>query len=269
MKKKAHAIPLAFALCGTMAHGETNEQFERFTLDSNPNKPAFIKIEDLNGDNKPEILVSMFGNSPAGSGSVEIYSKGEGLDSWQKNRLPGSETRFPAEVSIYDVNQDGLKDIILPGGFLACTSFPFGHCGSMNWFPQQTDGSFEAVNLLKGKKQFYHHVQYVDFDFDGIKDIVAVGEEKGLWGDGSSVLQYFKGNSSAKGFETTPRDVVKGLGSFPTVLDMDGDGDWEVFSSEYFGSKGSFSWVDQNDAGDWQRYYIDSTVGKTIQLAFL
>ncbi len=265
--KKASAT-LIMVAWSTSTIAATHEKFQRIVLDRSPNKPAFIAIEDLNADGKFEVIVSMFGNSPAGSGSVEIYKQGSSLESWTKTRLSGSETRFPNEVSVYDVNGDGRKDIILPGGFLACT-FPFGACGSLNWFQQNADGSFKVNNLIKGQSRFYHHVQFVDWDFDGIKDLVAVGEEKGLSGDGSSILQYFKGNKTALGFETKPKDVFKGLGSFPTVLDIDGNGDWEVFSSEYFGSAGSFAWLDQAANGTWQRYYIDSGVGKTIQLQFV
>ena len=52
-------------------------------------------------------------------------------------------------------------------------------------------------------------------------------------------------------------------------MDLDQDGEWEVYSPEYFGSKGSFSWVKKNDSGAWERYYIDSSVGKSIQLSFV
>ena len=242
--------------------------FEEIELDASPAGPAFIKASDLNNDGKPEVIVSMFGNSPVSAGSVEIYAMGSDIYTWTKTQLAGSDTRFPNEVGVYDVNEDGRKDIILPGGFLACT-FPFGSCGSMNWYLQEEDGSFSQKHLAAGRSRFYHHVQFVDFDFDGKKDIVAVGEEKGSFDDGSSLLQYFKGDESLLGFARTPTDVTVGLGSFPTVIDIDNNGDWEVFSSEYFGSTGSFSWVDQDETGTWNRYYVDSTVGKSIQFEFV
>ena len=263
-------VPIAILSLGTTSIGlaGTNKAFTRYTVDDSASKPAFIKISDLDGDGKPEILVSMFGRSPITNGSVALYKGGQDLGSWEKKTIEGSKTKFPNSITIADVNQDGKKDIILPSGFLPCI-FPFGNCGSLRWFAQQEDGSFKYNKLLSGQKRFYHHVEFVDFDQDGIKDIVAVGEEKGMRSDGSSVLQYFKGNDSELRFETKPTNITPGLGSFPRVLDLDNDGDWEVFSSEYFGSKGSFSWIDQDAQGEWQRYYIDSTVGKSIQISFV
>ncbi|SMF58146.1 FG-GAP repeat domain-containing protein [Pseudobacteriovorax antillogorgiicola] len=267
MKRPIGALLLNLAIA-TSIHGQTHSNFEKIVIDESPDKPAFISLHDLDSDGSKEIIVSMFGNSPAGSGSIYIYSRDpENSEAWVKRKLEGSDTRFPNSVTVADVNSDGRLDIIAPGGFLACT-FPFGNCGSMQWFEQKQDGNFVKHGLLSGKKRFYHHVEYVDFNGDGLKDLVAVGEEKSAFGDGSSEVHLFPGVDSNDRFGSQYSVIAKGLGSYPSVRDLDQDGDWEIFSSEYFGSSGSFAWLDQGTDGQWNRYYIDNSVGKTIQLKF-
>ena len=258
---------LLCSLSAMSSYAGVDSNYSKTLLDGRADKPAFVKITDLDGDDTSEIIVSMFGGSPMTSGSVYIYKQVAG--EWTKSKLPGSNTRFPNSITVEDINGDGLKDIILPSGFLACTSFPFGYCGGMQWYAQNPDNTFTVKTLLKKKKRFYHHVEFVDFDHDGKKDLVAVGEEKGLRGEGSSELHVFRGNDSDRMFETKPTVITDGLGSYPRVIDMDQDGDWEVFSSEYFGSKGSFSWINQDEKGKWQKHYIDADVGKSIQISFV
>jgi hypothetical protein len=88
---------------------------------------------------------------------------------------------------------------------------------------------------------------------------------------------WFKGDASSElRFDPTPRSIGDGMGSFPSVADIDGDGDLDVASAEYFvkqpdGSKESFAWFERltdpdaaNPAGTWMRHTIDAQSGPSI-----
>ena len=261
------ALLLSISLLAQIALSQTSSLFIRHTVDSHPDRPAFVKVGDLDGDGRQEILVSMFAASPLSSGHLAMYRlEGEGFFNFKKTKLAGFNTRFPNDPAIEDVNSDGLKDVILPSGFLPCL-FPLGSCGGITLLIQDENGQFHSQIITQKQKRFYHHIAYVDWDNDGIKDIIAVGEEKNLLSDGSSKLHFFKGNQNSTPFTRRPKEIANGLGSFPVVMDIDHDGSLEVLSSEYFGSKGSFSWVDKTPSGRYERYYIDNAAGKAIQFS--
>jgi FG-GAP-like repeat len=239
-------------------------------VDSRPNKPAFIHVADLDTDGSPEIIVSAFGGSgPFGSGNVAIYKRRNlsDLSSWTKQILPGSNgTKFPNKVSTLDVDGDGDLDIVVPSGFLACIPF---NCGALAWYERTTSG-WTKHTLVTGKSRFYHHVNFVDLDGDGLKDFVTVAEQKGVSGDGSAEVQLFRGARTADRFVKTPVKLADGLGSIPTVFDIDNDGDLDIASAEYFGSRGSFAWLENTGSlTRWNKHYIDTTSGKSIELSFV
>jgi len=247
--------------------------FASTVIDAAPDKPAFVGAEDLDGDGYKELIVSKFANSgPTGAGYVDIYKMATpgNFMAWNKTRVL-ENIKFPAVTSYKDIDGDGDLDIIVPGGFLACTP---GSCGMMAWL-EQTPGGWVNHTLVSGQQRFYHHADWADIDGDGIKDLVACGEEKGLFGDGTTETHYFKGNTTADRFAKTPVKIFSpGLGSVPSLHDIDNDGDLDLFSGEYFGSAGSFAWL-RNKGGNggqesnWEKFYIDNQHGKAIQFSFI
>ena len=113
----------------------------------------------------------------------------------------------------------------------------------------------------KGSALFYHHVEFVDVSGDKVKDAVTVGESKGIFDAGKAQTQIFLGDASAPDrLNKTPQNVGPGLGSLPTVLDIDGDGDLDIASAEHFVKGESAAWFERKGSV-WKAHVIAAAVG--------
>jgi hypothetical protein len=245
------------------AQANEPEAFATFFIDANPDRPAWIKITDLDGDGQPELVVSVFAkSSPAGAGYVAIYKRQGGLGVWRKTVLPGSQgTKFANDVTISDVDEDGDLDIIVPAGFLATTPFS---SGAIAWYENLGGNTWKKHTLFEKQKLFYHYVEHVDIDGDGIRDFVTVAERVG-----ATEVQYFKGKGKGV-FSTTACVLYRNvLGSIPTVVDLDGDGDPDIVSAQFFVPGASAAWLENIGGGTWRHHVITDQVGPSIQFALI
>ena len=240
--------------------------YETIVIDPAPEKPAFILSNDINGDGFPELIVSKFaGSGPTGSGALDIYSMDTPGDprKWKKQRV-ADKIKFPNMVTVDDVNGDSKPDILLPYGFLACTP---GKCGGIEWL-ENTGGGWTRHTVITNYGRFFHRAKLVDMDGDGIKDILAVGEEKGLTGAGSAEVYMFKGAGGGS-FSSKPAFVDAGMGALFDAGDVDGDGDTDMVSPVFFGRKTSFAWLENSAPGVWKRHAIDNTSGGGMQITLV
>ncbi len=265
-------------------------RFTQRTVDDAIPGPAFAHTADVNGDGQLDVIASAFGKSSGfgiPSGEVRIYQYDGDFDRWRHSNIVASEdgVYFPNHVTTADIDGDGDLDAFVPHGFLACT-VPFvgpGNCGGLRWYENlggaDADRWQAHVIVDSGAPLFYHQVEFIDFDGDGIRDIVTVGEKKGgfFFDPDRAQAQWFKGTSGPERFETTPRIMGEGLGSIPTVRDIDGDGDLDVASAEFFApGNDSFTWFERvadpspaNPAGLFERHVIDNDSGPSIMLTFV
>ncbi len=246
--------------------------------------PAFVSVGDINKDNKPDIVVSAFGKigmTGVPDGQVIAYLQGATLNDWTAVPVITEKDgyKFPNATSLEDVDGDGDLDIFLPAGFMACTSVPLGRaCGGLAWVENQNPKFIVHRIVDKGSDLFYHHVEYVDFDGDTVKDIVTTGEESKkapITGQVTqqAVVQWFKGKLAQNLDDLFDAKEVKkigdGLGSFPRVHDVDGDGDLDIVSAEFFVKDGSFAWMERKQDGTFTRHVINDNSGPSIMLSLV
>jgi hypothetical protein len=231
---------------------------------------AFSTLGDLDGDGRAEVVATSFGKvagfGPTTGGTVASYHRTDA--GWQRADIitPADGIQFPNEPTLADVDGDGLTDVVQPGGFFICTP-----CGSLSWWHQTPAHTWQRHDLVAaGNPAFFHRAELVDIDGDGDRDLVTVAETAA-----SATTVVFPGTGT--GFDTTPVALGEGLGSLPTVVDVDHDGDLDIASAQYFSRNGSFAWLERvasgpaggagSEYGVYTKHVIAADLGGAIQLS--
>ncbi|GAA3217345.1 hypothetical protein GCM10010468_40000 [Actinocorallia longicatena] len=258
--------------------------FTRHVVDPALPGAAFAIAADVLGGPAPELVASGFGTflfppggppvQPAG-GELAIYRKGGSLDEWTKVPVFGAEEKiaFPNMPAAADVDRDGDRDLIVPGGFFQCAP---AKCGSLTWWERQRTAWKRHDLVAPGSGPlFYHKAVVADLDRDGRRDLVTIGEAfpapvallPGL-PPANAWVQMFPGLRGG-GFATTPVTLGPGGGALPEVADVDRDGDLDVASAQYFQPGASHVWLEQTRKDGFVPHVIDTGEGKAIQLSLV
>ncbi len=217
-------------------------------------------VGDINGDGRVDFL-NAFGwwEQPAdrpSSGSSTWRYHPAAFGRWTRSS-PGG-----AEMAVYDVNGDGLNDVV--------TSLQ-AHGWGLSWFEQKkaADGSrsfvehpimtdFSTKNAGGVTFSQLHGATYADIDGDGLQDFIT---GKRFWSHldtfidpdphGPPVLYVYRTVRNAKapgGAEFIPELIHNrsGVGSHLSVVDLDKDGSAEIITST---KRGTFIfWNNWKDA---------------------
>ncbi len=242
--------------------------FVEHVVDASLPGAAFVVRAQVKGDARPEIVASSFVNAVGGPGRVSVYEPGATLDDWTRSDVvtPADGIRFPNEPTVGDLDGDGDADVVVTGGFFPC-EFSGTPCGTLAWF-EQTSGGWVRHDLVGPGSPAYHRAVLTDVDGDGVNDLVTVAETAT-----TATTEWFRGTTSGNRFEATPRTIGSGGGALPVVADVDGDGDDDVISGEFFTGARSFVWFERQadpspsqPAGQWADHTITAALGGGFQV---
>jgi polysaccharide export outer membrane protein len=188
-----------------------------------------LTIADLNNDGKPDIVGGVVGRP-----SVAIwYGQGDGSVS-KPAFLPFKADVY--SVAAADVNEDGLKDLIL--------AVQQEISGVMVWL-NNTDGAWKR-GLAPTSINEYQSVRTADIDMDGHMDIIAANSTTDFHGG----IQLWLGNGRGGwNFEAGP--TITGKYMDAVVADFNGDGRPDIAGAGW-GTYGSLRVWLGDGSGGWK-----------------
>lgn len=293
------AIGCAILACGLIACGvqdkltpasAADKRFEVFTVKDPQQSAAFLAVDDVDGDGISEIILTTLLEltipgppGPYSRGAVRLFRTQGGLEGpWEENVLIATTDPegypFINTPQVMDVDEDGIKDIIVQTGFLSTLG------GAQFWLkgPDFSSSNYfapETTRFLTG--YFWHEVAQIDLDGDGLLDIVTTSvQTQDLVNNPGNPLGSPDGNEKMRvewhrhlgDGEFAYQILAEGIGGvFIKAHDVDADGDQDLLLTQFFGppAEPSIVWMENQQApaldndyvGLWETHTVDSTIG--------
>lgn len=164
--------------------------------------------------------------------STIIWLENNGQGSFISHVITLTNNSTAAELLIADMNNDGKKDIVLPGF-------------KLTWYANNGAGSFTEV-MIDGSFYDSFSCKVADMDGDGDNDLVGFQQRNF---NGNYSVGWYE-NLDGRGNFSTYRSIysVIGYGGYSEEVhlgDMDSDGDKDILSGR--GSDGTLGWFENLD----------------------
>jgi len=202
-----------------------------------------LKVADINGDRRPDIVVNGVWFQNAGALSAQ---------EWQTRSYTSTWSWPHAFIDVGDVDGDGHGDIVL------APSEPAGKRYRVSWFSGRNLTSAEwPENIVDGDVETVRHfVAVADMDNDGNTDIITASMHQGSAPHEVTVyLNIDEGRRWSK-------QPISFRGSHSMrLVDVDGDSDWDVFGANWSGKHQEVKlWENltcPSDGTGWVRHVVD------------
>lgn len=206
--------PFAFFKLKLDSQGKGTGEFEQFTITKGAGGHGF-GCGDVNGDGRPDFVFSGgWHEGPADPFDTDAYV-------WHPEFNLGAAS---VPVIVYDVNEDGLNDLIVGES----------HNYGLNWYEQGLENgnrTWTKHEFEKGRAQ-YHDLQLHDIDNDGELELITGkryrahnGHDPG--GHDPVGLYYYelnKGDFQRVTIDYGSPEIASGAGIYFWVDDVDGNG---------------------------------------------
>lgn len=205
------------------------------------NYASSVQANDLDGDGDLDVVFQMR-SSGFNISRIVWHENTDGIGHFGPQQVIGDGSAF----SVSDLDGDRDLDVLIAGVFDSGVE-PWLARGTLSWY-ENIDGSGNfGPSILIGEGT---SMLATDVDQDGDIDVFA-GSAYG--GFGSSDLFFYENVGNGAVFSGKTQI---GVGHPVDVLDVDGDGDLDLLSAEYWDSGSAVAWHENNGQSSFDQKHV-------------